>query len=608
MNQKRIIHILLVIFVIFLNFECYSQLRCGTMERYKFEIYNNPDYQNTRQILENKIQKWQENYNNNSYIIPVVFHVIYENESENISTEKLLSQLDILNKDFNRNNIDANQTPEMFQNFAADCNISFCLAQRTPNNDVSTGITYTQTNINSFSLYDNRIFHDSLGGKTIWNSNKYLNIYVCDLTNALGFSSFPGSNPMRDAVVINYENIGNIGITPPFNKGRTGTHEVGHWFNLLHIWGDGNCGNDLVEDTPIQENENYGCPSHPSPTCNNNGDMFQNFMDYTDDGCMNLFTNGQKNRMHATINNLRSELINSQGCHLPYEDIGINENISPFNNQEFCGKEINIITSLFNFSNKPIFSSEIYYQIDNNNFQMIEWNGNLLPNSSIEINLGLENLEIGDHTLKIYSSSPNGFRDLNTSNDTIIINFKIIDGNLFEFEIITDNYADENHWEIINSNNEIITSENQLISNSINYFTFCQEIDSCYTLIIYDNYDDGICCEFGNGYIIANDQIISGNFNSQINIDLCSTISIKENEKKSRITLFPNPTSNWLNIKSDENIVSIRIYDLLGRIVFNKNCNSKLDKLNLQSINNGKYFIQIITQNNFNFFEKIIIK
>ena len=82
-----------------------------------------------------------------------------------------------------------------------------------------------------------------------------------------------------------------------------------------------------------------------------------------------------KNRMHATINNLRSELINSQGCHLPYEDIGINENISPFNNQEFCGKEINIITSLFNFSNKPIFSSEIYYQIDNNNFQMIEWNG-----------------------------------------------------------------------------------------------------------------------------------------------------------------------------------------------------------------------------------------
>ena len=130
--------------------------------------------------------------------------------------------------------------------------------------------------------------------KDIWDPNKYLNIYVCDLSNALGFASFPGTSQSRDAVVINYNNFGTINILAPYNKGRTATHEVGHWLNLLHIWGDGNCGNDQVDDTPIQNSANYGCPSHPSPSCSNEGDMFQNFMDYTDDGCMNLFTNGQK--------------------------------------------------------------------------------------------------------------------------------------------------------------------------------------------------------------------------------------------------------------------------------------------------------------------------
>ena len=133
--------------------------------------------------------------------------------------------------------------------------------------------------------------------------------------------------------------------------------------------------------------------------------MFQNFMDYTDDACMNLFTEGQKDRMHATLNSQRTDLIQSQACSLPYEDIGINENVSPANNQDYCGYEFELITSLYNYSTSSVYESQIYFQIDDGETQMMEWSGDLLPNSSVEINLGNYTLSAGQHTLLIYSSS-----------------------------------------------------------------------------------------------------------------------------------------------------------------------------------------------------------
>ena len=607
--MRRISYIpLTLLLLIITSFQAFSQLRCGTMQRWTTEIKDHPQLIQKRQKIENDIIKWQKSTTLNSYNIPVVFHILYENESENISIEQIQSQLDVLNQDFNRTNPDANQTPEEFLNVAANCNINFCLAQRSPNNDSTSGITYTQTDISSFSLYDNRIFHDSLGGKTIWNSERYLNIYVCDLTNALGFSSFPGGIESRDAVVINYSNFGTVNVSPPFNKGRTATHEIGHWLNLLHIWGDSNCGNDQVQDTPIQDTENYGCPSHPSPTCSNNGDMFQNFMDYTDDACMNLFTEGQKVRMHATINSQRTGLVQSQACLLPYEDIGINENISPANNQEYCGYEFELITSLYNYSNSSVYESQIYFQIDDEEIQMIEWSGDLLPNSSVEINLGNYTLSAGQHTLLIFSSSPNGFRDLNPNNDTLAVNFKLKYGSPFEFQIQTDNYAEENRWEILNDNNEIIAYENELVSNHLNTFSFCQDVDSCYTLVIYDEYEDGICCDFGNGFISINNQVFNGNFNSEIEFDLCTISTIKDLSHQYAALVYPNPSNGILTIESPFIIESIRIYDLMGKIVLEKNCHNKEEELNLYHLNKGPYLALISTQNEYTQYQKIIIQ
>ncbi len=599
---------LILFFMIITSSLVFTQERCGTMNRLNYEMTIDNQLNTKRQKIENKIKRWKNVNFQNSYEIPVVFHIIYENNNENISLDQIQSQLNVLNEDFNRNNSDANQTPSEFINFAANCNINFCLAQRTPNNDSTNGVTFTQTNIESFSIYDNRIFYDSLGGKDIWDPNKYLNIYVCDLSNALGFASFPGTTESRDAVVINYNNFGTIDILAPYNKGRTATHEVGHWLNLLHIWGDGDCGNDQVEDTPIQNTENYGCPSHPSPSCSNEGDMFQNFMDYTDDGCMNLFTNGQKNRMHATLNTQRFNITQSQACNEPYEDVGISENISPFNYQEFCGHEFNLITSIYNYSNFPIYKSQIHFQFDNQEAQMIEWLGNLLPNSSTEVNLGNFDLENGEHTLLIYTSNPNDFRDLDLTNDSLEIVFYVRDGIPFEINIQTDNYAEENSWAIFNNNNEIIAYENNLLSNQINTFNFCQDIDSCYTLFVYDEYEDGICCDFGNGYISINNLNYSGNFNSEIEIDLCAISTTDKLNSLNDVFIYPNPNIGNLNIKSLYNIDFLRIFDLRGKIVFEKYCNSKQENLNLHNILKGSYIIQIRSKDGRSFYKKIIIQ
>jgi len=138
--------------------------------------------------------------------------------------------------------------------------------------------------------------------------------------NSLGYATEPGSPLDKDGVVIQYNAFGNVGtLSPMFNKGRTTTHEIGHWLGLKHIWGDDNCGNDYIADTPPQEFYNNNCPTFPHLSAcspNANGDMFMNFMDYTDDACMNMFTNGQKSKMRGlfAVNGYRNSFMFSFAC------------------------------------------------------------------------------------------------------------------------------------------------------------------------------------------------------------------------------------------------------------------------------------------------------
>ena len=252
--------------------------------------------------------------------IPVVVHVLYNSAVQNISDEQIKSQLTSLNKDFNDVNSDRVNTPSAFKSVVANCNIKFCLAQVDPTGKRTTGIERKFSNTVVFNA-DDAMKIESRGGIKAWNSKKYLNIWICGLNSrSLGYATSPGSAAEIDGVVIAHDVFGTIGnLRAPFNKGRTATHEVGHWLGLSHIWGDDNCGDDGVYDTPRQKSYNFGCPSFPRVTdCSQtiNGDMFMNFMDFVDDACMNMFTIGQKQKMRALFaaNGSRNGFLTAYGC------------------------------------------------------------------------------------------------------------------------------------------------------------------------------------------------------------------------------------------------------------------------------------------------------
>ncbi len=250
--------------------------------------------------------------------IPVVVHVVYKTATQNISDAMIQSQIDVLNADFRELNADRINVPNAFKGRVGNFELNFCLAKRTPNNTPTTGIERRLTNRDNF--VDDDVKFNATGGLDSWDATKYLNIWVCNLGYGyLGFAYYPGAPNEIDGVVCLYSAFGYNSPLVPYHLGRTTTHEVGHWLNLRHVWGDDDCGDDLVGDTPTQETYNFGCPTFPHITCGNKptGDMFMNFMDYVDDPCMIMFSNGQKGRAQATIRVSRRSLISSQGCTPP---------------------------------------------------------------------------------------------------------------------------------------------------------------------------------------------------------------------------------------------------------------------------------------------------
>jgi len=238
--------------------------------------------------------------------IPVVVHVVYKTDEENISDAQVHSQIDALNRDYRAQNADKSAVPPTWASLVADPNIEFALATTDPDGNTTTAISRTATTADSFGP-DNGVKAQATGGTEPWPTDRYLNIWVCNLAQSLlGYAQFPGGPAATDGVVILYSAFGTTGnVSPPFDKGRTTTHEVGHFFGLRHIWGDKtDCtGDDLVADTPKAQRPNFGKPSFPHITCDNgpNGDMFMNYMDYVDDDAMFMFTTGQVDRMNATL-------------------------------------------------------------------------------------------------------------------------------------------------------------------------------------------------------------------------------------------------------------------------------------------------------------------
>jgi Pregnancy-associated plasma protein-A len=245
--------------------------------------------------------------------IPVVVHVVAKNDEEDISDEQIESQFAVLNADYRGTNADRDKVPDPWKGLVADPNIAFELAKKDPKGKPTDGITRTATSEDSFGT-DDGVKSKAGGGVAPWPTDRYLNLWVCNLGGGLlGYAQFPGGPARTDGVVILYTAFGTTGAAAdPFNLGRTATHEIGHWLNLRHIWGDTNdcSGSDQVSDTPRAQAPNYGKPDWPHISCNNgpNGDMFMDYMDYVDDAAMFMFTQGQAARMNATLAGPRKKL------------------------------------------------------------------------------------------------------------------------------------------------------------------------------------------------------------------------------------------------------------------------------------------------------------
>lgn len=231
---------------------------------------------------------------NGNVEIPVAVHVLYNLPEENISDAQVQSQVTVLNEDFNMRNADSRQVPSIFSSVKADVGVTFVLQQTIRK----------YTNKKSWAPVDG-MKYSARGGSDAVDPAHVLNVWVCNLgQNLLGYAQFPGGNPETDGIVVLYSAFGRTGtLISRFDKGRTATHEIGHWLNLRHIWGDANCGNDFVGDTPLHTTYNFGCPAFPHyNSCSDNAvEMTMNYMDYTDDPCMYMFSNGQKDRMLAVF-------------------------------------------------------------------------------------------------------------------------------------------------------------------------------------------------------------------------------------------------------------------------------------------------------------------
>jgi hypothetical protein len=296
-----------------------QQRKCASHDILLQKLEADPTLEQKMNAIERQTEAYSLNPTDGRvvYTIPVVVHVVYRNTTENISDAQVQSQITVLNKDFRKTNSDANLIPADFAGVAADAEFEFCLAKTDKNGNTFNGINRVSST-RSTDWGTNDAVKSAVPG---WDPNKYLNIWVCSIGGGiLGYATFPGTaSATTDGVVIDYRYYGTTGTaTAPFNLGRTATHEIGHWLNLRHIWGDATCGNDQVSDTPTHNTSNYGCPSQPHySTCTGAPrEMTMNYMDYTDDNCMYMFSAGQKTRMRALFatGGTRVALLSSTTC------------------------------------------------------------------------------------------------------------------------------------------------------------------------------------------------------------------------------------------------------------------------------------------------------
>ncbi len=553
------------------------------------------------------------------FTIPVVVHVIHNGEpigtGANISDAQVLSQIQVLNEDYRRmvGTRGFNTDPD-----GADVEIEFCMAQQDPDGCVTNGINRIDMSAVSTSWSGPGGNTDTvLKPMTYWDASQYMNMWSVNFSDPtlLGFAQFPGGPANSDGVVSNYTYFGSNdapGVTIPgtFNLGRTMTHEVGHYLGLFHTFQGGCAGGDMCDDTPPVDAPNFGCPTtHQS--CGNL-DMVRNYMDYTDDACMNIFTNDQKARVIAVMNGApnRPNTTTSDKCN-PLADVSNDGSIAVnmLTQGAACSGEVVPNIRIQNYGTVTLTSATISYDVDGGTSTDFPWTGNLANGEFVDIDLPTVTAGGGQHTLNVSISSPNGNADQRACNDAASATFTGSDSFAETTEVrltlIPDDYGSETTWSFSDESGEIATGGPYTNNNStpINE-TFAVVPDMCYTFTINDSYGDGICCDWGNGsYELRTDDdslIFSGGEFSDTETTQISTNTLSTDDyfANGNLYIYPNPASSHLNIKvgNNENLPnSYEIVNILGQSINKVTIENEQDlSINTSALSNGAYFIKIV--------------
>ena len=430
------------------------QRNCGTLQHHQYLMQTRPNYANDlnqyNQVIDQYLQDRAADIaagrvNNSALtptIIPVVVHVVYRTAvpATSITIAQAASQVQVLNDDFAKLNADAIKvTQPTFSTVASGANIRFCLAQRDPNGNPTTGVDYKLTTTATFGTND-AVKSAATGGADAWDVTKYVNIWVCDLgATLLGYGEFPTTALSNTwGLVLHYKYTGSGGSAiAPYNLGRTGTHEFGHCFNLLHIWGDDGTactGSDQCSDTPNQAGEHYGCFAQGSIqtdgcTSASPGVMWMNYMDYTDDACMYMFTAQQAARMEAVVSTAPWNVLQtSLGC-TPVSalDAGITSVINPTNGSSTCNTSITPKITLNNAGSTTLTSAIVNYKMDALATQTLSWTGSLASATSTVLTLNVyTGLAAAAHTFSVWVTAPNGGTDQNAANNSASASFTVV--------------------------------------------------------------------------------------------------------------------------------------------------------------------------------------
>lgn len=564
--------------------------------------------------------------------IPVVVHVIHSGQAvgvaPNITDSQVLSQITAMNNDYRKvfGTRGANTSA-----VGADTMIQFALAKQDPQGNPTNGVNHVNLCQDSWSTTE---INNVVKPNTIWDPMSYLNMWSVNFSDAtlLGYAQFPagsglpgvpgGGTANSDGVVSNYATFGSTDfndgtflMTAPYDKGRTMTHEVGHWLGLRHIWGDSQCGTDYCADTPTAHTSNYNC--NPNlPDCDGTGvEMVQNYMDYTNDTCMNIFTIDQKARMVAVMNNaVRRKTLKTSTKNEPLAlfandaKLKLEESCTPVPSCEVA--EVAAKAILTNAGTSPITSAVITYTFDNGTPQVFNWVGNLTAEQSATVFLPLTTDDSGVVNASI--TTVNGAADeraTNNSTEGIYIlptAPTVYAVNKVNFNLQRDKFASETTWNIKNSTGTVLYNggpyTNSNVLPALITETWTLPADGCYTFTINDTYGDGILSPgFYNittpeGVTITSGSDFGGKATKVFATD--ALLGTNSFDSANSIQLYPNPTRNSMTISvsnATETPDTYSIYNTIGQQIAAQKISSNSDlTINTSSLSTGVYFIKLV--------------